>query len=122
MIDEFGVFGSDDRTLEVCRDALVIDPLLPELRLRIIDLQRLEAKAHEAGGVRVDPVPPQYPAKQPALIEQQQSDSAQEQALEPENGIHRVATGAAQALRSRAMTGAVSVSYTHLTLPTNREV
>ncbi|EXI75691.1 MAG: hypothetical protein AW07_01003 [Candidatus Accumulibacter sp. SK-11] len=107
MIDEPRIFGSDDRPLQVQRYAVVRHPLLPELRLGLLSTQFLEANLHEAAKVRVGPVPPEDPAKQPELIEQQQPDAGKKQALRPEQRLHRLPHSLRSA-RSIAITGAVA--------------
>src|SRR5205085_7138304 len=58
MIHEPGVFGDDDRALQVLRDARIRNPGMLEARRRVAAADLLEAGLHEGGDLRVMVPPP----------------------------------------------------------------
>jgi hypothetical protein len=88
VIDEFGVFGGDDRALEIGRDAVVATHCCSCACASATATRRGES--HETRTRRVDPVPPEHPAEKPELVEQQQGDAPAAAASAPRRIIrHR---------------------------------
>jgi hypothetical protein len=84
MIDELGIFGSDDGPLQMDGNALIGHPLLFELGIGNCfwrsSASRISMKRVVAG---IDPAPQQHPAKQPQLPDQEQPEHKQQGPLEP---------------------------------------
>src|SRR5574343_1226832 len=104
MIDELGIFGSDDRPLQVDRNPLVRHPLLLQLGIRHLLAQFSQADFHESGFTGIEPTPEQHPTEQPQLPEQKQAEQGQQGPLQPMTDDSHPASLA----RSSASTGAVA--------------
>ena len=81
VMNEEVILRDDERSFQVARYLSVVNPLLFQTRLRVFELQFGQTDFHETRAIGVNPLPPQDPAKQPQLIEEQQSNCAKKQAL-----------------------------------------
>jgi len=103
VVGELRVLGGDDGALQARRDARVRDPLLAQLRLRLLLPQALQALLHERGGLRVVGAPPGEAHEDGQLV-------GDEDRGRGERGPPRQAREALHAPRRAAMTPAVSAS------------
>ena len=65
VLHEVRVLGSDQGTLQVERDLVVGHPLVAQLGLRVLLLQRLQPVLHEGAAGGVEAVPPQHVREDP---------------------------------------------------------
>ena len=82
MVEKARIFGSDHGALQVRRNALIRHPLVPEARLRVLRLERLEAALHERGVCRREAPPVDDMAVEPELRDNESEDQSAQRVAE----------------------------------------